>query len=57
MKIRIFIYGIVAIGIQLLIGHILDQGQGGVGVVLFTVFVEVDPQMSFSFIQKDKKEK
>jgi len=55
MKIRLLIYGIIAIVAQLVIGYLVDQGQGGIGVVLFTVFVELDPHMRFSFIQKEKK--
>lgn len=60
MKNRIVLYALLAMTFQVVLGQITKQGQGSIGVLLFILFVELDPKYSFKYlIQKvnTKKDK
>ncbi len=56
MKFRFIIYAIVAMALQVLLGYVTGQGQGGIGMLTFIVMVEVDPKYSFSYLLQKKKD-
>ena len=59
MKFRIVLYTIIAIAFQIALGWITGQGQGGIGMLVFLVIMELDPKFRFSYIiqKKDKSGK
>lgn len=58
MKFRLLFYVILSIGLQVLLGQVTGQGQGGIAMVLFVVMVELDPRYGFAYLIKhNKKEK
>lgn len=42
--------------LQVLLGYVTGQGQGGIGMLTFIVMVEVDPKYSFSYLLQKKKD-
>lgn len=54
MKFRFLIYVVLAILGQVYLGKWTGQGQGGIGMLLFTIMVEIDPDYSFSYLIKKK---
>ena len=56
MKFRFILYAIIAITFQVILGQLTDKGQGSIGILLFVIIVEIDPNFSFTYlIQKIKK--
>lgn len=60
MKIRLILYSIFAISVQVIVGQLTKMGQGSLGVLIFLILVEVDPNFSFKYVisnlrNKDKK--
>ena len=50
MKFRLLLYVVLAIGLQVGLGQLTGQGQGGIAMVLFVVMVELDPHYSFAYL-------
>ncbi len=57
MRYRLLIYLVLAIGLQVLLGEVTDKGQGGIAMLLFVVFVELDPKYSFAYLMKRNEQK
>jgi len=52
MKIKFVIYAALAIALQVALGEWTGKGQGGIGMLLFTIFIELDPEYSFTTLFK-----
>ena len=58
MKYRLILYVILGIIGQVLLGYYSGQGQGGIAMLLFIIFVEVDPHFSFTYLlRRDRQMK
>lgn len=57
IKLKLIIYGIIAMFLQILIGKVLNQGQGGVGMIIFTLLIELDHNFSFKILNIFKENK
>ena len=52
---RLVLYGILSIFLQVWLGHLVGQGQGGTSMLFFTILVEVDPKYTIKFIHRGDK--
>ncbi len=50
MKLKIILYAIISIAFQVLIGYWTGFGQGSLGLLLFVIIVEIDPDFSFRYL-------
>lgn len=55
-KVKIVFYALIAMGFQVLLGHITGKGQGGIGMLTFLIIMELDPNYSFTYLLEHKKE-
>ncbi|MEC9485269.1 MAG: hypothetical protein UMR38_05285 [Candidatus Izemoplasma sp.] len=49
-KFKILMYLIIAIALQVLLGYVTGKGQGGIGMLIFIVLIELDPSYSFTYL-------
>ncbi len=55
MKFRVILYTVLSIAFQLLLGYLTGLGQGGIGMLLFIVLMELDPKFRFSYLFVDNR--
>jgi|GEM_PF-5510907 hypothetical protein len=53
VHIRLIIYVLVAIILQVLLGQVTGLGQGSIGLIIFALLVEIDPKLSFRYMRKN----
>ncbi|MCF7926557.1 MAG: hypothetical protein K9L74_03190 [Candidatus Izimaplasma sp.] len=53
-KLKIIVYALSAMGLQVLLGYLTGQGQGGIGMLTFVVLIELDPHYSFTYLLQNK---
>jgi len=56
MKLRFIFYALIAIILQVLLGLLTSLGQGSIGLLIFIILVEIDPNFSFAYIQLNIRE-
>lgn len=56
MKLRFIFYALIAIILQVLLGLLTSLGQGSIGLLIFIILVEIDPNFSFAYIQSNIRE-
>ena len=56
-KLKIVIYALLAVGIQILLGHVTDKGQGGIATLTFLILMELDPHYSFAYLLEHNNKK